>query len=192
MSKIVIALGGNALGKTPSEQLSILEGVSKVIVDLIEKGNKVILTHGNGPQVGQISLAMEYASNGSAGTPSMPFAECGSMSEGYIGYHIEQSIMNELNKRSVDKSIVTLITEVLVDKNDGCFKNPTKPIGMFYTKEEASVIESEKGYIFKEDAGRGYRRVVPSPIPKKILNDKVIKKLVEDDVYSFVKVFAQR
>ena len=177
MSKIVIALGGNALGKTPSEQLSILEGVSKVIVDLIEKGNKVILTHGNGPQVGQISLAMEYASNGSAATPSMPFAECGSMSEGYIGYHIEQSIMNELNKRGIDKSIVTLITEVLVDKNDGCFKNPTKPIGMFYTKEEASVIESEKGYIFKEDAGRGYRRVVPSPIPKKILNDKVIKKL---------------
>ena len=182
MSKIVIALGGNALGKTPSEQLSILKGVSKVIVDLIEKGNKVILTHGNGPQVGQISLAMEYASNGSVGTPSMPFAECGSMSEGYIGYHIEQSIMNELNKRDIDKSIVTLITEVLVDKNDGCFKNPTKPIGMFYTKEEASVIESEKGYIFKEDAGRGYRRVVPSPIPKKILNDKVIKKLVEDDV----------
>lgn len=182
MSKIVIALGGNALGKTPSEQLSILEGVSKVIVDLIEKGNKVILTHGNGPQVGQISLAMEYASNGSVGTPSMPFAECGSMSEGYIGYHIEQSIMNELNKRDIDKSIVTLITEVLVDKNDGCFKNPTKPIGMFYIKEEASVIESEKGYIFKEDAGRGYRRVVPSPIPKKILNDKVIKKLVEDDV----------
>ena len=182
MSKIVIALGGNALGKTPSEQLSILEGVSKVIVDLIEKGNKVILTHGNGPQVGQISLAMEYASNGSAATPSMPFAECGSMSEGYIGYHIEQSIMNELNKRGIDKSIVALITEVLVDKNDGCFKNPTKPIGMFYTKEEASVIESEKGYIFKEDAGRGYRRVVPSPIPKKILNDKVIKKLVEDDV----------
>ena len=90
--------------------------------------------------------------------------------------------MNELNKRDIDKSIVTLITEVLVDKNDGCFKNPTKPIGMFYTKEEASVIESEKGYIFKEDAGRGYRRVVPSPIPKKILNDKVIKKLVEDDV----------
>lgn len=182
MSKIVIALGGNALGKTPSEQLSILEGVSKVIVDLIEKGNKVILTHGNGPQVGQISLAMEYASNGSAATPSMPFAECGSMSEGYIGYHIEQSIMNELNKRDIDKSIVALITEVLVDKNDGCFKNLTKPIGMFYTKEEASVIESEKGYIFKEDAGRGYRRVVPSPIPKKILNDKVIKKLVEDDV----------
>lgn len=182
MSKIVIALGGNALGKTPSEQLSILEGVSKVIVDLIEKGNKVILTHGNGPQVGQISLAMEYASNGSAATPSMPFAECGSMSEGYIGYHIEQSIMNELNKRGIDKSIVALITEVLVDKNDGCFENPTKPIGMFYTKEEASVIESEKGYIFKEDAGRGYRRVVPSPIPKKILNDKVIKKLVEDDV----------
>ena len=182
MSKIVIALGGNALGKTPSEQLSILEGVSKVIVDLIEKGNKVILTHGNGPQVGQISLAMEYASNGSAATPSMPFAECGSMSEGYIGYHIEQSIMNELNKRSIDKSIVALITEVLVDKNDGCFENPTKPIGMFYTKEEASVIENEKGYIFKEDAGRGYRRVVPSPIPKKILNDKVIKKLVEAGV----------
>lgn len=182
MSKIVIALGGNALGKNPSEQLSLLKDVAKIIVDLVKDGNKIILTHGNGPQVGQIALAMEYASNGEAGTPMMPFPECGSMSQGYIGYHIEQSIKNELNNRGIDKSIVALITEVLVDIDDPGFKNPTKPIGMFYNEEEAKVIEKEKGYTFKEDSGRGYRRVVPSPIPKKILNSKVIKNLINEDV----------
>ena len=182
MSKIVIALGGNALGKSPGEQLSILSNVSKIIVDLIEEGNKIIITHGNGPQVGQISLAFEYANNKKIATPYMPFAECGSMSEGYIGYHIEQSIMNELTKRNIEKSIVTLITEVLVDKDDLGFKNPTKPIGMYYTQEEASIIQKEKGYIFKEEKDLGYRRVVPSPIPKKILNDKVIKQLMEEDI----------
>lgn len=182
MSKIVIALGGNALGSNPTEQLSILKSVSKVIVDLIVEGNSVIISHGNGPQVGQISLAMEYASNSKVNTPYMPFAECGSMSQGYIGYHIEQSIKNELNNRGIDKSIVALITEVLVDIDDPGFKNPTKPIGMFYNEEEAKVIEKEKGYTFKEDSGRGYRRVVPSPIPKKILNSKVIKNLINEDV----------
>ena len=182
MSKIFIALGGNALGDNPTQQLSILKSVSKVIVDLISEGNKVILSHGNGPQVGQISLAMEYASNTEINTPYMPFAECGSMSQGYIGYHIEQSIKNELKRRNIDKSIVALITEVLVDINDPGFDNPTKPIGMFYSKTEAERIEKEKGYTFKEDSGRGYRRVVPSPIPKEILNSKVVKKLVEDDV----------
>ena len=182
MSKIVIALGGNALGSNPSEQLSILKSVSKVIVDLIVEGNSVIISHGNGPQVGQISLAMEYASNSEVNTPYMPFAECGSMSQGYIGYHIEQSIRNELNNRGIDKSIVALITEVLVDIDDPGFKNPTKPIGMFYNEEEAKIIEKEKGYTFKEDSGRGYRRVVPSPIPKEILNSKVIKNLIDEDV----------
>lgn len=180
MSRIVIALGGNALGKTPGEQLSLLSNVAKIIVELIKDGNEIVLTHGNGPQVGQIVLAMEYASNGEAGTPSMPFPECGSMSQGYIGYHMQQSILNELDRQGVKKECVSLITQVLVDSNDSAFQNPTKPIGMFYSKEKAMEIEKEKGYVFTEDAGRGYRRVVPSPIPKKIIEKNSITSLLDN------------
>ena len=181
MSKIVIALGGNALGKNPEEQLSLLKDVAKIIVNLVKDGNKIVLTHGNGPQVGQIALAMEYASNGEAGTPMMPFPECGSMSQGYIGYQLQQCIQNELNKRKINKNCVTLITQVLVDSKDSAFQNPTKPIGMFYSKEEAMKIEKEKNYTMVEDAGRGYRRVVPSPIPKDIIEKNVIKLLVDNN-----------
>ena len=180
MSKIVIALGGNALGKNPSEQLSLLKDVAKIIVDLVKDGNKIILTHGNGPQVGQIALAMEYASNGEAGTPMMPFPECGSMSQGYIGYQLQQCIQNELKKQNISKNCVTLITQVLVDSKDSAFQNPSKPIGMFYTKEEALDIEKKKGYTMIEDAGRGYRRVVPSPIPKKIIEKDSITSLLDN------------
>ena len=180
MSRIVIALGGNALGKTPGEQLSLLSNVAKIIVELIKDGNEIVLTHGNGPQVGQIALAMEYASNGEAGTPRMPFPECGSMSQGYIGYHMQQSILNELDRQGVKKECVSLITQVLVDSNDSAFQNPTKPIGMFYSKEKAMEIEKEKGYVFTEDAGRGYRRVVPSPIPKKIIEKDAITSLLDN------------
>ena len=180
MSKIVIALGGNALGKTPSEQITLLKDVSKAIVDLISLGNEVVITHGNGPQVGQINLAMDYAANGSVNTPFMPFPECGSMSQGYIGYQIQQQIYNELQKRGIKKNCVSLITQVLVDEEDEAFENPTKPIGMFYTKEEAINIEQEKGYHFTEDAGRGYRRVVPSPIPKKIIEGSIVKELLNN------------
>lgn len=181
MSKIVIALGGNALGKNPEEQLSLLKDVAKIIVNLVKDGNKIVLTHGNGPQVGQIALAMEYASNGEAGTPMMPFPECGSMSQGYIGYQLQQCIQNELNKQKINKNCVTLITQVLVDSKDSAFQNPTKPIGMFYSKEEAMKIEKEKNYTMVEDAGRGYRRVVPSPIPKDIIEKNVIKLLVDNN-----------
>ena len=181
MSKIVIALGGNALGKNPSEQISLLKDVAKIIVNLVKDGNKIVLTHGNGPQVGQIALAMEYASNGEAGTPMMPFPECGSMSQGYIGYQLQQCIQNELKIQNINKNCVTLITQVLVDSNDNAFRNPTKPIGMFYSKEEAIKIEKEKGYTMVEDAGRGYRRVVPSPIPKDIIEKNVIKLLVDNN-----------
>ena len=181
MSRIVIALGGNALGKNPSEQLSLLNGVAKIIVNLVKEGNEIVLTHGNGPQVGQISLAMEYASNGDAGTPMMPFPECGSMSQGYIGYQLQQSIQDELERQGIVKNCVTLITQVLVDSKDSAFQNPTKPIGMFYSKEEAMKLKEEKGYDIVEDAGRGYRRVVPSPIPKDIIEKKAIKLLVSNN-----------
>lgn len=179
--KIVIALGGNALGKSPSEQLSLLESVARIIVDLVKDGNKIVLTHGNGPQVGQILLAMDYSANGEVKTPSMPFPECGSMSQGYIGYQLQQCLQDELERQKIVKNCATLITQVLVDPNDSAFQNPTKPIGMFYSKEEAMEIEKEKGYQFVEDSGRGYRRVVPSPKPIDIIEKNVIRQLVDND-----------
>ena len=179
MSKIVIALGGNALGKNPEEQMNLLKGVAKIIVSLVKNGEEIVLTHGNGPQVGQIALAMEYSSKGEANTPFMPFPECGSMSQGYIGYGLQQCIQNELKKEGIVKSCVTLITQVLVDAKDSAFSNPTKPIGMFYSKEEALKQEQEKGYTFVEDSGRGYRRVVPSPMPIDIVEAEAIKNLIQ-------------
>lgn len=181
MSKIVIALGGNALGKNPHEQLNLLEDVARIIVSLVKEGNKIVLTHGNGPQVGQILLAMDYSANGDAQTPDMPFAECGSMSQGYIGYQLQQCLQDELERQNIKKDCATLITQVLVDPKDDAFKNPTKPIGMFYSKEEADKIAAEKGYKFVEDAGRGYRRVVPSPKPIDILEKRIIKQLMDND-----------
>lgn len=181
MSKIVVALGGNALGKNPVEQLMLLEKVAKIIVKLIKDGNKIVLTHGNGPQVGQILLAMEYSSNSEVKTPFMPLTECGSMSQGYIGYQLQQCLQDELERAGIVKNCATLITQVLVEANDEAFQNPTKPIGMFYTKEEAMKIEQEKGYQFVEDAGRGYRRVVPSPKPVDIIEKNVIRQLVDND-----------
>lgn len=177
MSKIVIALGGNALGKTPEEQLELVKQTAKSIVEIVEEGHEVIVAHGNGPQVGMINLAMDFANENEAGTPNMPFAECGAMSQGYIGYHLQQSIDEELKKHNIDKGCVTIITQVEVSKRDKAFSNPTKPVGMFYTKEEATKIWKEKGYTFVEDAGRGYRRVVPSPKPINIIELEVIKRL---------------
>ena len=177
--RIVVALGGNALGKTPEEQLELVRNTAKPIADLIEKGYDVIIGHGNGPQVGMINLAMEFSSNKGGDTPYMPFPECGAMTQGYIGYHLQQAIQEELRKRGIRKECATVITQVVVDEDDPGFRNPTKPVGSFYTKDEAEKIASEKGFTFAEDAGRGYRRVVPSPIPKRIVELSVIEKLVE-------------
>lgn len=176
--KIVIALGGNALGNTPEEQLELVKTTAKSIVDLVEEGNYVVVTHGNGPQVGMINLAMEV-SHQEIDSPEMPFAECGAMSQGYIGYHLQQSIQRELVRRGMRRNCLTVITQVEVDKEDEAFKNPTKPIGSFYSKDEAEKIQEEKGYTMKEDAGRGYRRVVPSPKPKKIVEIRTVKDLLK-------------
>ena len=170
---LVIALGGNALGKTNEEQIKKVKKTAKELVDLGEKYN-IVITHGNGPQVGKIKNAMENSSD------DIPFPECGAMSEGYIGYHLQQSIQNELDKRQIKKKCISVVTQVLVDKKDKAFKNPTKPIGSFYTKEEAQKISKQTGYIFKEDAGRGYRRVVASPDPKEIVELDSIKDLIEE------------
>lgn len=179
MSKrIVIALGGNALGNNPEEQLELVKNTAKAIVDLIKEGHEIMIGHGNGPQVGMINLAMEYASQEGANTPTMPFPECGAMSQGYIGYHLQQAIGNELKREGINKCCVTVVTQVVVDEHDPAFKNPTKPIGSFYTKEDAEKIEKEKGYTFVEDSGRGYRRVVASPKPVEIVESNVIENIV--------------
>ena len=145
--KVVIALGGNALGNTPSEQLKLVKITAKTIVNLVQDGYRVIVTHGNGPQVGMINLAMESASE-TIDTPEMPFAECGAMSQGYIGYHLQQSVQEELLKRNMRKHCLTVISQVLVDKKDKAFQHPTKPIGSFYTKKEDQLV-FHKSYIFK-------------------------------------------
>ena len=179
MKKIVLALGGNALGNNPEEQKKAVAVTAKSIVDLVAEGNQVIISHGNGPQVGMINLAMDTASKSEAKTAEMPFVECGAMSQGYIGYHLQNAIENELEKREMDQTVVSLVTQVLVDKADPAFQNPTKPIGSFYSEEEAKKQE-EKGFTFKEDAGRGYRRVVPSPKPIDIIEKKAVEKLYND------------
>ncbi len=179
MKKLVIALGGNALGNTPYEQLKLVTETAKPIVDLIEAGNQVVIAHGNGPQVGMINLAMSTAANAKAIKSDMPFPECGAMSQGYIGYHLQNSIQNELSARGIKKSVATVVTQVLVDENDPAFQHPTKPIGAFYSKEEADRIAAEKGYTMIEDAGRGYRQVVPSPKPVDVVEKDMVNTLID-------------
>lgn len=178
MSKIVIALGGNALGKTPEEQQSLVKKAADIIVS-IAKDNEVIVTHGNGPQVGMINNAFEYASKFDV-APLMPFAECGAMSQGYIGYHLQNAINEKLKENNISKKCATVITQVEVDENDKAFTNPTKPVGMFYTKDEAERLASSNGYKYVEDSGRGYRRVVPSPKPIRILEQDIVSTLADN------------
>lgn len=177
--KIVVALGGNALGKSPKEQLELVKNTAKPIVDLIAGGHEVILAHGNGPQVGMINLAMSTASNSEAGTPEMPFPECGAMSQGYIGFHLQNAIREELLNRDMKTPVATVVTQVIVDKDDPAFENPTKPIGAFYSEEEAKVLQANKGYTMVEDAGRGWRRVVPSPKPIDVAEKETVAALVD-------------
>lgn len=178
MAKVVVALGGNALGKSPEEQLELVKNTAASLVGLIDAGHQVVISHGNGPQVGQINLGMNFAAENGK-TAAFPFPECGAMSQGYIGYHLQQSLQNELHKRSMKKDVATIVTQIVVDPEDPAFQNPTKPIGAFYSKEEADSIAADKGYIFKEDAGRGWRQVVPSPTPKRIVELNSIKTLIE-------------
>lgn len=180
MKKIVIALGGNALGNTPYEQLELVMETAKPIVDLIQDGNEVVIAHGNGPQVGMINLGLDTAAKERAIKSDMPFPECGAMSQGYIGYHLQNAIGNELRKRGMDKEVATVVTQVVVDENDPAFQHPTKPVGGFYDKETAERIAKEKGFVMVEDAGRGYRRVVPSPKPIDVIEKKTVANLIKD------------
>ena len=179
MSRIVVALGGNALGNSPKEQLEIVKNTVKSLVDLVEAGNEVIITHGNGPQVGMIYKAMA-AVDPTTTEDDMPFAECGAMSQGYIGYHLQQAMEAEFASRNMRRKIATVVSQVEVAEDDPAFQNPTKPIGSFYSEEEAKKLAKESGDTYKEDAGRGWRKVVASPKPIKICELATIKKLVEE------------
>ncbi|WP_298841913.1 carbamate kinase [Clostridium sp.] len=183
MSRIVIALGGNALQANPKDttakaQLITAKQTSETIVDLIEEGHEIIVAHGNGPQVGQIVANYEAAASIN-NSPVMPFPECGAMSQGYIGYHLQQSIRAVMRRRGINKEVATVITQVIVDPKDPGFKNPTKPVGSFFTQEQAEKLTAEKGYTMKEDSNRGWRRVVASPLPIDIVEEPIIMTLVE-------------
>ena len=176
MSRYVVSLGGNALGNNAEEQKELVRNVAKYIVKLMKDGHEVVIVHGNGPQVGMINLAFTDATT----VPDMPFPECGAMSQGYIGWHLQNALQNELKNQGVKRNVATIVTQVVVDKNDPLFQNPSKPVGSFYSKEEAERIAKEKGYTMKEDAGRGYRRVVPSPLPIDIEEKEMITTLVKN------------
>ena len=175
MSRYVISLGGNALGKNAEEQKRLLVHVAKAIYPLIEMNHDIVIVHGNGPQVGMINLAFSESSS----TPEMPFPECGAMSQGYIGYHIQNAIYNIMELRHQVRPISTVVTQVLVDEKDSAFKHPTKPIGSFYSEEEAKELEKNQGYTMVEDSGRGYRRVIASPKPIDIIEKESILRLLE-------------
>ena len=182
--KLIIALGGNALqsGKaepTAEAQLAVVKQTCERIAEISQRGYEIAVVHGNGPQVGRILLASETAKDV---TPAMPFDVCGAMSQGYIGYHLQQSLKYALNSRNKNIPVVTLATQMIVEKADPAFQNPTKPIGPFYSEEEAKELESTKGYAMKEDAGRGWRRVVASPLPRKIVEIDAIKQLWESTI----------
>lgn len=176
--KIVIALGGNALGADIEEQKSAVANTAKVIVDFVSEGYKLIVTHGNGPQVGMIQDAMDYMQK--KNLKKIPLPTCVAMSQGYIGIDLQNAIKYELYKRDIDKKVSTILSQVEVSKDDPAFLNPTKPIGKFLTKEEADEHEAN-GIPCIEDAGRGYRAVVPSPMPVAIKELKTIKTLLDND-----------
>ncbi|NFI93455.1 carbamate kinase [Clostridium botulinum] len=177
--KIVIALGGNALGNTLKEQMTAIKTTAKAIVDLIEDGNEVVISHGNGPQVGMINIAMSELHKLDPKYSICPMSVCVAMSQGYIGYDLQNQIKEELLNRNINKNVSTIITQVEVDSKDEAFKNPTKPIGSFMTKEEADIAIKNGDNVI-EDSGRGYRRIVASPKPVSIVEIGTIKSLIRD------------
>ncbi|WP_054178924.1 carbamate kinase [Trabulsiella odontotermitis] len=175
--KIVLALGGNALGDDLAGQMKAVKLTAQAIVDLIAQGHQVVVTHGNGPQVGMINLAFEAAAKTETHTPMLPMSVCVALSQGYIGYDLQNALREELLSRGMNVPVATLITQVEVDANDPAFQNPTKPIGSFFSKDDAEQL-SRQGYTMKEDAGRGYRRVVASPKPVDIIEKESVKAMM--------------
>ena len=181
MKTIVVALGGNALGISPKDQLEAVKKSAKALADIIENYENVAIVHGNGPQVGVINLGLSKAAEVDEGIPEFPLVECVALSQGYIGYHLQQAIGNELSQRNMAKDVVSLVSQVEVCRNDPAFKDPSKPIGSFYSKEEAQRLEKESGHKFKEDSGRGYRRVVASPKPVRLRELSTLKTLLANN-----------
>jgi len=180
--RIVIALGGNALGNTPQEQIEKINEACPSLVDLMRQGYEIIVTHGNGPQVGMINLAFDEASKNNDKIPPIPFAECSAMSQGYIGYHLQQGILKEMRNKNMPWHVASLVTQIEVDKNDKAFENPTKPVGAYYTKDMADeIMKDNPEIIMKEDAGRGYRRMVASPEPIDIVEKDSIRNLLDNE-----------
>jgi carbamate kinase len=176
--RIVIALGGNALGNSLKEQMEAALGTAKAIVDLVEDGHEIVIVHGNGPQVGMIETAFETAARADKlHYPVLPMSVCVALSQGYIGYDLQNVVRKELDARGVAKSVATIVTQVEVDPDDPAFVNPTKPIGNFMSREEADALRA-KGIPVMEDAGRGWRQVVASPKPLAIIETDVIKSLL--------------
>ncbi|MDL2298134.1 carbamate kinase [Synergistaceae bacterium OttesenSCG-928-D05] len=187
MAKVVVALGGNALQEagtppTAEAQLEVIKKTCEYLADINARGYEMAVVHGNGPQVGRIVLGQEIAAKQDSNLPAMPFDVCGAMSQGYIGYQIQQCLRDALRNRNRNIPVVTLLTQVVVGEDDPAFKNPTKPIGPFYSEDEAKKIAEEKGYTMKEDAGRGWRRVVASPTPKRITEIDSVKRLWDSTI----------
>lgn len=179
--KIVIALGGNALGNTLSEQFEAVKTTAKAIVDLVEEGHQVTIVHGNGPQVGMINNAMDCYAKSDDGHETMPLSVCVAMSQAYIGYDLQNAIRAEFAHRNLDcPALASIVTQVRVDADDPAFKNPSKPIGQFMSEDEAKKAAAEHNWDVKEDAGRGWRRVVASPLPKEIVELDAINAMLND------------
>ncbi|WP_066506933.1 carbamate kinase [Abyssisolibacter fermentans] len=182
MSRIVIALGGNALGKTPVEQQACIDAATPSLVGLISQGHEIIISHGNGPQVGMIQLGLDTAAENNDKIAKFALPECSAMSQGYIGYHLQKGIKKELKRVGMPWHVATVITQMEVDSNDPAFKNPTKPIGGFYNEDEAKRLMAEDPtVVYREDAGRGYRQMVASPKPLDIVEKDSILNLLNHE-----------
>ena len=178
--RIVVALGGNALGNTLPEQMVAAKITARAVADLIEEGHEVVVTHGNGPQVGRISNAMAALSREDPEQPNTPLSVCVAMSQAYIGYDLQNAFREELLLRGIRHiPVSTVVTQIRVDKDDPAFHSPTKPIGHFMTLEQSTTAAARYGYVMREDSGRGYRRVVASPEPREIIEIGAIRALVD-------------
>ena len=177
---VVVALGGNALGSSPQEQLGLVRATAESIVDMVAEGVNVVVTHGNGPQVGMIDKAFDIAHNSGDEVRAMPFPECGAMSQGYIGYHLSQAILTELKRRGIMRSVAVVLTQTVVYPDDPAFAHPSKPIGAFLPEDEARRRAAQTGDAYAEDSGRGWRRVVASPRPRRIVEFDAVCDLADD------------
>ena len=178
MARIVVALGGNALGNTPAEQREKAKKAAETLAGLIEQGHEIVVAHGNGPQVGMINLGLSYAAQSGVIRAEIPFPECGAMSQGYIGYHLQNAVLRALRERGLEKNVCTVVTQVEVDAADPAFQNPSKPVGAFYSEAEAAARMAAGDGVYQEDAGRGWRRVVPSPQPVDIVEKESVLTLL--------------